>query len=560
MVVRKPRLSGSDAEPVDVCPSAVVCLDGGAGAEGSYLGAYPFAFLGLEGVAQLLEVLSVEAIAEVTHHHEVVTTFTFGYLLAVATELDAQIDGRVGQGDGGVDLFGRAFFGFGALYLREHQSFVRILKDEAGVIEAHYDEACAFALVLADGLERELHRGGEVLGRRLLKEQVGYVPQVFVVLYDRVGVEADEALVAGIVGPLLVDVGVPLPLGREGVAVELVTLLRGADGVGLAYVGLLVCQYGLAASVAVLVFSDDGPSVHPLHGLEVNEAAIGAYVLEMEEPVFTRRRVHPRALMGAVDGRVALCQHGSPFIGAVDVLRTEYDLPARGYAAGRVEDVVIVALLVELGAFACLVSLMAVEDDARGGDGLRGFGVQFADGDDALQLGTAARIGMYQIDFAVVIPQGAGVDDAFAGLYEYRLCPRPLGVFGFHHEGALVGVAPEDVEFAVVVADGGGPYAVAMFRPFGRTFRSQFIGDGRADEGPIHQVLGVEDLEARQAVEARRGHVEVVAHAAGIGVGVVGIEDGVLVGAVSLIGHPYLRYVVFRLLGGQWQADQQAES
>ena len=99
-----------DAEPVDVCPSAVVSLDGGASAEGTYLGTYPFAFPGLEGIAQLLETLSVEAIAEVAHYHKVVTAFALGYLLVVTTEFDAQIDGWVGQGGGGVDLFGCAFF------------------------------------------------------------------------------------------------------------------------------------------------------------------------------------------------------------------------------------------------------------------------------------------------------------------------------------------------------------------------------------------------------------------------------------------------------------------
>ena len=161
------------------------------------------------------------------------------------------------------------------------------------VVETHYDEACAFAFILADGLERELHCGGEVLGGCLLEEQVGHIPQVFVILYDRVGIEADEALVACVVGPLLVDVGVPLPLGREGVAVEFVALLRGADWIGLTHIGLLVCQYGLATSVTVLILSNDGPVVHPLHGLQMDEAPIGTYVLKVEEPVFTRRRVHP---------------------------------------------------------------------------------------------------------------------------------------------------------------------------------------------------------------------------------------------------------------------------
>ena len=89
LVLRLFLLFLGDAEPVYVCPAAVVGLDGRASAEHTHLGTYPFAFSGLEFVAQRFELLSVEAVAEVAFHHQVVSAFAFGYFLAIGAELNA---------------------------------------------------------------------------------------------------------------------------------------------------------------------------------------------------------------------------------------------------------------------------------------------------------------------------------------------------------------------------------------------------------------------------------------------------------------------------------------
>ena len=223
------------------------------------------------------------------------------------------------------------------------------------------------------------------------------------------------------------------------------------------------------------------------------------------------------------------------------------------------EDVVIAAFLVEFGTLARRMSLVPVEDDARWGDGLCGLFIQLADGDDTLQLGTAAGIGVYQVDLSVVVPQGARVNDALSGLHQYGFGPRPLRVAGLGHKDSLVRISPENVELAVVVAYSGCPYAVAVFGAFGGTDRSEAVRNGCTDDAPVDQIVGMQYLQARQAVEAGAGHVEVIAYAAGIGVGIVGIEDGVLISAVAPVGYPYLRYVLF-LLGRHWQGCQQPQA
>ena len=110
-----------------------------------------------------------------------------------------------------------------------------------------------------------------------------------------------------------------------------------------------------------------------------------------------------------------------------------------------------------------------------------------------------------------------------------------------------------------MVAYSGCPYAVAVFGAFGGADGSEAVGDGCADDVPVDQIVGVQYLQARQAVEAGAGQVEVIAYAAGIGVGIVGIEDGILIGAVAPVGYPYLRYVLF-LLSRNRQGSQQGNA
>ena len=137
---------------------------------------------------------------------------------------------------------------------------------------------------------------------------------------------------------------------------------------------------------------------------------------------------------------------------------------------------------------------VSIEDDAGRTDDLGSVGAQLADGDDAFQPGAAAGVCVCQVDFAVFIPNGAGIDNALNLFYKYGLAPRTFCPGRLYHEYALVRVSPENIEFAVMMADTGSPHTVAVFRTFGSGDRRKGGGYGGADNRPVHQVFGMENL------------------------------------------------------------------
>ena len=216
------------------------------------------------------------------------------------------------------------------------------------------------------------------------------------------------------------------------------------------------------------------------------QSPVSAYILKMKKPVLARRGVYPCSLVRTVDGAVALCQYFLPFVRAIYVLGTEHNLPPGRHAACRMEYIVIVSSFVEFRPFTCLMRFMPVEDDARLCDGFGGIRTQFANGNDAFQSGTTSCIGVYHIYFSVFIPKRASVYNSLTRLNEYGFCPRTFRIFGFYHESALVGIPPEYVEFTVMITDSRSPYAVTMFRTFGRFDRSKGIRHGGADDAPAY--------------------------------------------------------------------------
>ena len=96
----------------------------------------------------------------------------------------------------------------------------------------------------------------------------------------------------------------------------------------------------------------------------MHHAAVGFLVLEVQEPVFAVFRMHPAALMGAVDGTLALLQHNLVLVGTVRRLRAHGQLEALGHTAGGTHDPVPAVALVELRPFARAVGrAVAVKDD-----------------------------------------------------------------------------------------------------------------------------------------------------------------------------------------------------
>ena len=165
------------------------------------------------------------------------------------------------------------------------------------------------------------------------------------------------------------------------------------------------------------------------------------------------------------------------------------------------KDIVIVISLIHFGTFASLVCLVSVKYDTGRSGCFRCLCIQFADCDYTFQSGTTSCVCMYHIYFSVLIPKRASVDNPFSRLYKNRLTPRTFRIFCFHHESPLVRVSPKDIKFTVVVTNGRSPYTVTVFRSFRSFNRSKGIGDGSADNCPVHQILGMQNLQSGQAVE-----------------------------------------------------------
>src|SRR5215211_1153822 len=93
----------------------------------------------------------------------------------------------------------------------------------------------------------------------------------------------------------------------------------------------------------------------------MDDASICAAILKMQKPPLARRCIDKRALMRAVDNRFALRENYLFLVGAVNILRAQYKLPARGNAARRGRNVIEAVQLMKLWPFDCRVRVMAVE-------------------------------------------------------------------------------------------------------------------------------------------------------------------------------------------------------
>ena len=499
------------------------------------LGADPMTGFGGERIAQLAEALAVGAVREAAD--ETRSAVVVPLLLEAAAEPHVDGLGRGGELGRGVEALGRTFLhgtlAGGAL---DEELAVGIAQADGGVVVAHNDQTGAVALVR--GVEAELGGGGIGRGVDLLQQQVAVVGEVAPPLGAVVAVEPQLAgRGVGEVPPEL-GIGMPLPLQPQLAAVELVAVGRGLNGALYVRSGLLIRIDRLADAVAVAVDADDAPAVvGPRDGLQVRDAAVGVHVDEVEEPRIALDVVDPAALVGAGGLGVALVEHGAALVGPPRRLGAQDDLPAGLDAAGGSEDVVITVALIELGTLDRGMIAVAVEDHDVLADETLAVGRHLADAQHALEPGARTGPAVDEVGLAVVVPQGAGIDDAQDLFDEVRLRPLAARVLRLGHVDPDIGIAPIDVVPAVVVTDSRGPDALAVLRPIEVIVRRLRSEDG-VDDLPVDQIGRVENLQTRHAVERRSGHPEVVAHARDVGVGIIGIEHGVLILPVAQIGRP----------------------
>ena len=131
---------------------------------------------------------------------------------------------------------------------------------------------------------------------------------------------------------------------------------------------------------------------------------------------------------------------------------------------------------------------------------------------------------MDQVRAAVVVPKRARVDPAFGLFYEQGLRPLAGRVACFGHVDAEVGVAVIDIKLARVIPDRRRPNAAAMLG-FAKDVVRFLLGENVVYDPPVYEVLRVQNRQPGRGVKARSGHVEIVADAHGVRVGIVGVDD-----------------------------------
>src|SRR5690554_240009 len=257
----------------------------------------------------------------------------------------------------------------------------------------------------------------------------------------------------------------------------------------------------------------------------------------MNEPVLAGRGIDPAALVGTVDVGVSLVHYGAVFIGPVNVFAAQHFLPAVGHSSGRCKNVIVALVLVKLGTFNGFVRLVPVKNNFAFIQKVGAVGVHLGNYQNALDAGTTACIGVYQVGTAVFIPKGRRVDEPLAFFHQMGLAPGASRVAGFEHIDAEVGIAVVNVEFPFVVTKGGCPYAIPVLG-FGIMFKRVLTRQGMANQLPVYQVFGMQNGQTRRNIKAGGRHVKIVAHPYHIRVGVVGIQNRVYIGAVALVRNP----------------------
>src|SRR5688572_7466916 len=122
-----------------------------------------------------------------------------------------------------------------------------------------------------------------------------------------------------------------------------------------------MCKDRFAGSVVVRVGPDHRKAVPPNGRLQMHYTSIRGAVLKMQEPPFARWGVDKSSLMRPVDRSFALRENNSFLIRPVNILRSQYELPSGGHAAGRGRNVIEAVQLVKLRAFDGRIGVMAIE-------------------------------------------------------------------------------------------------------------------------------------------------------------------------------------------------------
>lgn len=157
------------------------------------------------------------------------------------------------------------------------------------MIGSHHHHAEPFALYAAH--QSHLCVRGKFIRGRFLQQQIRQVPEIGEIDGQLDRVHPEDAAGRERHRPFGPGVAVPLPLPARRRGVEFVIFLRRRHGISGADIRFPIRWHRLADAVAILVDPDDRHTASPLGGLKMDNAAVRAFVLKMDEPPFTLYRI-----------------------------------------------------------------------------------------------------------------------------------------------------------------------------------------------------------------------------------------------------------------------------
>ena len=244
--------------------------------------------------------------------------------------------------------------------------------------------------------------------------------------------------------------------------------------------------------------------------------------------------------MGAVDRGSSLIHHDSLLVGTPDVPRSKNRLPTRFHSPRRGKDIIPTVALVKFRAFqrGATRKVVTLDDVPEIILHLGAAVIEPQKGEGILDPGAALCPGIHKVDLAFLIPDRAGIDKALASFDQRGSRPWALRIRGGDHINSKIGIRVINPVFAVVKSEGGSPHTAAM-PGHGKILLRYKSGQCMTNQVPVHQILGVQHRESRNMIETRCRHPVIIADPDGIGIRVVGLENGVFVGAVAQVGHPW---------------------
>jgi hypothetical protein len=268
----------------------------------------------------------------------------------------------------------------------------------------------------------------------------------------------------------------------------------------------------------------DRPVVLPVDRADIGDAPDRAGIDHDEAIPAAVGQIDDRALMAAG----CVVDRGAGFPRSPQAARARYG--QRQLAGNGVEQIIISTATDDLRPFRALVIIGL----PRGRDGGE-IGIERQQGQGAVGADRGAEIGG-----AVIVEEQGGVE-GFA--VELRIGPWPLDTRRAIDAGLVPHRRDRDVEQAAMMAQAGGVETLAIGVAAGEVIARIAVQpvDHMGGDAPVHQILRMEDGDAGRVGEGRGDEVEIVADADDVGIGIIGEQHRVAIGAIALVGPPHLR-------------------